>query len=69
MAGDVDILLMPDIEAGNILYKSLVYLAVAKVAGIIAGAAAPIVLTSRSDSPEAKLLSIACASVVAGGQA
>lgn len=69
VAGDVDILLMPDIEAGNILYKTLVYLAQAKVAGIIAGAAAPIVLTSRSDSPEAKLLSIACASVVAGGNA
>ncbi len=69
VAGDVDILLMPDIEAGNILYKTLVYLAGAKVAGLIAGAAAPIVLTSRSDSPEAKLLSIACASVVAGGEA
>lgn len=68
VAGDVDILLMPDIEAGNILYKALVYLAGAKVAGIIAGAAAPIVLTSRADSPEAKLFSIACASVVAGGK-
>lgn len=67
VAGDVDILLVPDIETGNILYKALVYLAHAKVAGIIAGASAPIVLTSRSDSPEAKLLSIACASVVAGG--
>ncbi|MBT9158371.1 MAG: Phosphate acetyltransferase [Firmicutes bacterium] len=66
VAGDADILLVPTIEVGNILYKTLVYLARARVAGLIVGAAAPIVLTSRSDSPEAKLLSIACASVVAG---
>jgi len=66
VAGDADILLVPNIEVGNVLYKALVYLARARVAGLIVGAAAPIVLTSRSDSPEAKLLSIACASVVAG---
>jgi len=66
VAGDVDVLIVPYIEVGNVLYKTLVYLANAKVAGLIAGAAAPIVLTSRSDSHEAKLLSIACASVVAG---
>lgn len=58
-AGKADILLMPDIEAGNVLYKALVYLAGAKNAGIIMGAAAPVVLTSRSDSAEAKLNSIA----------
>jgi len=66
VAGDADILFVPTIEVGNVLYKTLVYLARARVAGLIVGATAPIVLTSRSDSPEAKLLSIACASVVAG---
>ncbi|MDP3058975.1 MAG: phosphate acyltransferase, partial [bacterium] len=65
VCGDVDVLIMPAIEAGNVLYKALVYLANTKVAGIVAGASAPIILTSRSDSPEAKLLSIACASVIA----
>ena len=66
VSGDVDVLVVPYIEVGNVLYKTLVYLANTKVAGLIAGAAAPIVLTSRSDSHEAKLLSIACASVAAG---
>lgn len=66
VSGEVDVLVVPYIEVGNVLYKTLVYLANAKVAGLIAGAAAPIVLTSRSDSHEAKLLSIACASVAAG---
>jgi len=66
VSGDVDVLLVPNIEVGNVLYKTLVYLSRARVAGLIAGATAPIVLTSRSDSPESKLLSIACASVVAG---
>lgn len=59
VAGDADILLMPDIEAGNILYKALTYLANADNAGIILGAKAPIVLTSRADSDKAKLNSIA----------
>ncbi|HLR34455.1 MAG TPA: phosphate butyryltransferase [Tissierellales bacterium] len=59
MAGDVDILLVPNIEAGNVLYKSLTYFAKAKSAGIIAGTKAPIVLTSRTDTKEAKLYSIA----------
>ncbi|HSL93909.1 MAG TPA: bifunctional enoyl-CoA hydratase/phosphate acetyltransferase, partial [Bacillota bacterium] len=65
VAGDVDVLVVPFIEVGNVLYKSLVYLANTRVAGLIAGASAPIVLTSRSDSHEAKLLSIAAASVIA----
>ncbi len=59
VAGKADILLVPDIEAGNILYKSLAFFAKAKNAGIIVGAKAPIVLTSRADSREAKLQSIA----------
>jgi len=59
MAGDVDVLLCPTIEAGNVLYKALNFLANAKSAGIIVGAKAPIVLTSRADSDESKLNSIA----------
>ncbi|MDR7871523.1 MAG: phosphate butyryltransferase [Tissierellaceae bacterium] len=58
VAGDADILLAPDIEAGNVLYKALSFLANAKTAGIILGAKAPIVLTSRADNEEAKLNSI-----------
>jgi phosphate butyryltransferase len=58
VAGDTDLLLMPDIEVGNVLYKSLVFFAKAKVASIILGAIAPIVLTSRSDSEQAKFDSI-----------
>jgi phosphate butyryltransferase len=61
VAGDADILVAPDIEAGNILYKSLVDLGGAKGAGIVMGAAAPIVLVSRADSAQAKLASIAFA--------
>ncbi|MDO4711780.1 MAG: phosphate butyryltransferase [Peptostreptococcaceae bacterium] len=59
IAGLCDILLVPDIEAGNILYKSITYFQPdAKLAGIILGAATPIILTSRADSDEAKLNSI-----------
>jgi phosphate butyryltransferase len=58
VAGDTDLLLMPDIEVGNVLYKSLVFFAKAKVASIILGAQVPIVLTSRSDSEQAKFDSI-----------
>jgi len=58
VAGDTDLLLMPDIEVGNVLYKSLVFFAKAKVASMIVGAMAPIVLTSRSDSEQAKFDSI-----------
>lgn len=61
VAGRADILLVPTIEVGNILYKSLVYFAKAKVGGVIAGATAPIVLTSRSDTAENKLYSLALA--------
>lgn len=59
VAGDADILLVPTIEAGNILYKSLSFLGNAKSAGLILGTKAPIVLTSRADNQEAKLNSIA----------
>lgn len=59
VAGDADIILAPNIEGGNILYKALNFLANSKSAGIIVGAKAPVVLTSRADSEEAKLNSIA----------
>jgi phosphate butyryltransferase len=58
VAGDTDLLLMPDIEVGNVLYKSLVFFAKAKVAAVILGALVPIVLTSRSDTEQAKYDSI-----------
>jgi phosphate butyryltransferase len=65
--GDFDILLAPNIHAGNILGKSLLVSAGAKMAGIIAGARIPIVLTSRGSSAEEKYLSIALASAVSAG--
>lgn len=61
VAGNADILLVPAIEVGNVLYKSLVYFANAKVGAVLAGAAAPIVLTSRTDTAESKLYSLALA--------
>ena len=61
VAGDCDIVLMPDIEAGNMVYKTLNFIGGAKSASIITGASVPIVLTSRSDDDKTKLLSIALA--------
>lgn len=59
VAGKADILMMPTIEAGNVLYKALAFLSRSKNAGVIVGAKAPIILTSRADNEEAKLNSIA----------
>jgi phosphate butyryltransferase len=64
VAGDADILVTPDIEAGNILYKCLLDLAGAKGAAVIMGASVPLVLTSRADTAETKLASIALASLL-----
>jgi len=63
VAGDADILLTPDLNSGNILYKSLNFLGGAVSAAILLGASVPVVLTSRSDSDESKFMSIvfACA--------
>ena len=58
VAGRPDLLLVPDIEAGKILYKAFTYFQGARTAGILLGARCPIVLTSRADPTEAKLLSI-----------
>lgn len=66
VGGKADILLVPDIESGNILYKSMVFFAKGQNAGIIVGAKAPIVLTSRADSDIAKLNSIALGVLSAG---
>jgi phosphate butyryltransferase len=67
VAGNADIILVPGIEAGNVLYKALVFLGEAALAGIIIGAKAPIVLTSRSDSDISKLYSIALAACAGTG--
>ena len=61
VAGDADLLIVPNLDAGNILYKSINFLAGGTTAAIITGAKVPIVLTSRSDSELSKLYSIALA--------
>ncbi|MDK2918055.1 MAG: hypothetical protein PWQ37_788 [Candidatus Petromonas sp.] len=68
VAGDTDVLLVPTIEVGNGIGKTLTYMANAESAGIIMGAKAPVVLVSRADSHEAKLNSIALGSVIAGNK-
>ena len=61
VAGQADIILTPDVESGNTLAKSYIYLAGGRAVGVVIGARAPVVLTSRADSAEAKFLSIATA--------
>ena len=65
VAGNADIILLPDLASANTLYKSFVWFGQARVANIIAGVRVPIVITSRSDSEEAKFLSVALAVYVA----
>lgn len=65
IVGDADILLFPDIHAGNLVYKAMVHTAKLKNGNIITGTKAPVILTSRSDECEVKVNSIALASVVA----
>lgn len=65
VAGEADILLMANIEAGNGVYKCLTYTTDCKNGGLLMGASAPVIVTSRADSPESKLNSIAMASLVA----
>lgn len=64
VSGEVDVVVVPDLDAGNILSKNLEYLASAKMAGIVMGASAPVVLTSRSDPPRARVYSLALASLL-----
>ncbi|HVN21394.1 MAG TPA: bifunctional enoyl-CoA hydratase/phosphate acetyltransferase [Dongiaceae bacterium] len=65
VAGDPDILLAPDLEAGNILAKQLTFLAKADSAGIVLGARVPIILTSRADSVRSRIASCAVAMIAA----
>ena len=64
VSGDIDVVVVPDLDAGNILFKNLEYLASAKVAGVVMGASAPVVLTSRSDPPKARVYSLALAGLL-----
>ncbi|MEN6565946.1 MAG: phosphate butyryltransferase [Veillonellales bacterium] len=68
VAGQADILLVPELVSGNILYKAATYFAKGAIAGVIAGAKAPIILTSRADSARDKLYSIALAVMAAQGE-
>lgn len=65
VAGDADILLAPDLEAGNILAKQLIYLGNAQAAGLLVGARVPIMLTSRAEKMAGRLLSCALAQALA----
>ncbi|MGE0331122.1 MAG: bifunctional enoyl-CoA hydratase/phosphate acetyltransferase [Ramlibacter sp.] len=67
VAGAPDVLLVPGLEAGNMLYKQLVYLANAECAGVVLGLRVPVVLTSRSDSVSSRVASCALAVLVASG--
>ncbi len=68
VAGQANVLVVPDLEAGNMLAKSLTFLADADAAGIVLGARVPIILTSRADSTITRLASCAVASLVAEAQ-
>jgi phosphotransacetylase len=65
VAGDPDILLVPDLEAGNMLAKQLSFLAHADSAGLVLGARVPIILTSRSDNVRSRIASCAVAMLLA----
>jgi phosphate acetyltransferase len=65
VAGKADVLVVPDLEAGNMLAKSLTFMANADAAGIVLGARVPVILTSRADSVTTRLASCAVAALVA----
>jgi phosphate acetyltransferase len=65
VAGHANILMVPDLEAGNMLAKSLSFLAGADAAGIVLGAKVPIILTSRADTLQSRIASCAVATLVA----
>src|SRR5262249_51144650 len=65
VSGDPDVLLVPDLEAGNILAKQLTFLASADSAGLVVGARVPIILTSRADSVRSRIASCAVAVLAA----
>jgi phosphate acetyltransferase len=68
VAGRAQILVVPDLESGNMLAKNLAYFAKADGAGIVLGARVPVVLTSRADSPRARMASCAVASLYANAR-
>lgn len=68
VAGNADILLAPNIEVGNALYKSMIYFAKEKVGAVLAGTSSPVIVTSRADTYEAKLNSIILAILLAERQ-
>jgi phosphotransacetylase len=61
VAGAADVLVVPNIEAGNMIYKNLVFMADANTAGVVVGARVPIVLTSRADTAASRGFSAAAA--------
>jgi phosphate acetyltransferase len=65
VAGKADILIAPNIEAGNMMYKELAFMAGAQVAGLVMGARVPVILTSRADTAQARLFSCALAVLLA----
>jgi len=67
VAGRADVLIVPDLNSGNMLAKSVIYLCGASAAGVVTGASCPVVLTSRADAPETKLNSIALAALLGAG--
>jgi phosphate acetyltransferase len=69
VAGVADILVVPDMESGNMLVKQIEYFGGADVAGVVLGARVPIILTSRADSARARLVSCAVAAIIAKGAA
>jgi phosphate acetyltransferase len=66
VAGDPDILLVPNLDVGNILYKSFIYIGGGECAGVILGARVPVILTSRADSRRARIASCALAQLSLG---
>jgi phosphate acetyltransferase len=63
VAGEADILVAPDLEAGNMLAKNLTFLARADAAGLVLGARAPVILTSRADNERTRMASCAVAAL------
>jgi phosphate butyryltransferase len=66
VAGRADILIVPNVETGNIMAKSIQYLAHGRMAGLVVGARVPILISSRADTAETRVLSLAMAAIIAG---
>jgi phosphate acetyltransferase len=68
VAGDPDVIVVPDLEAGNMLAKNLTFLSRADAAGVVLGARVPIILTSRADSQRARIASCGVAALYAAAR-